>query len=288
MRLIVLLGASALALTAAGCGGGPIKARAALDCPDTQGDLTRTGKAADGKSCTYVGEDGAEVTLQLVSVQGGPDATLRAIETKLLAEAAAAAPATPQRPAPAPGPAQAAESALNNAEAARDAAAVEREAKADSAGAGAGAKSTKDAKVDVDIDVNGKDHGVVVSDGDNEKVRVDLPGIRVEADEASESARVRIGPIHVDAGDGEATFRNGPRSVRLKGEQLSTERRGLRATFIYTGDKLPSGYRYVGYEAGGPKAGPLTVAVVKGRADGDDHGRIAEDVTRLVRKNGGV
>jgi len=56
--------------------------------------------------------------------------------------------------------------------------------------------------------------------------------------------------------------------------------------FIYKGDDLPGGYRVVGYEAGGPKSGPITVAVVKSKEsfDGDD---IYNDVKRLVRKNGG-
>jgi len=51
-------------------------------------------------------------------------------------------------------------------------------------------------------------------------------------------------------------------------------------------DQGAEGYRFVGYEAGGPKAGPLTVAVVRSRkADAD---RISGDVVRLVRLNGGV
>jgi hypothetical protein len=78
------------------------------------------------------------------------------------------------------------------------------------------------------------------------------------------------------------------RDVRLRGEALSRDRRGLRATFIYTGKDLPDGYRFVGYEAGGPKAGPITVAVVKSKIDGEDNGDIYPDVKKLVRRNGGV
>src|SRR5688572_19301401 len=85
MKTLYLLAASALALTAAACGPKVPAARAALECPARQGDLTRTSTAPDGKTCTYASPAGAEVTLQLVSLQGGVDNTLANIETHLLA-----------------------------------------------------------------------------------------------------------------------------------------------------------------------------------------------------------
>jgi hypothetical protein len=42
----------------------------------------------------------------------------------------------------------------------------------------------------------------------------------------------------------------------------------------------------VGYEAGGPKAGPLTVALVKSRSAEAE--ALRDDVEDLVRENGGV
>jgi hypothetical protein len=51
-------------------GGSPLRAVAALDCPETQGALTRTGRAADGRSCDYAGPVGETVTLRLVSLDG--------------------------------------------------------------------------------------------------------------------------------------------------------------------------------------------------------------------------
>ena len=78
------------------------------------------------------------------------------------------------------------------------------------------------------------------------------------------------------------------RDVRLRGEALNPNRRGVRATFIYTGVDLPAGYRFVGYEAGGPKRGPITVAIVKSKSEGPDGGDLYPDVKKLVRKNGGV
>jgi len=62
-----------------------------LDCPQTQGDLTRKSAAADGKSCDYVGTDGEAVTLQLVSFDGKSlDDALTPLETSLRAEVPAA------------------------------------------------------------------------------------------------------------------------------------------------------------------------------------------------------
>ena len=80
------------------------------------------------------------------------------------------------------------------------------------------------------------------------------------------------------------------RDVRLRGEALSRDRRGLRATFIYTGDDLPNGYRFVGYEAGGPKVGPITVAVVKSKSEGHDGSDIyprREEAGAQERRGGG-
>lgn len=86
---MMVLGASAMALSAglstAACagasltygddlaisaGGAPLKAIAALDCPVNQGALTRTARAADGRSCDYQGADGDTVRLKLVSLDG--------------------------------------------------------------------------------------------------------------------------------------------------------------------------------------------------------------------------
>jgi hypothetical protein len=62
-----------------------------LDCPQTQGDLTRKSAAADGKSCDYTGADGEAVTLQLLGLDGkSVDDALSPLETSLRAEVPAA------------------------------------------------------------------------------------------------------------------------------------------------------------------------------------------------------
>lgn len=264
MKTTLLLAASALALPLAACGPKVPPARAALDCPATQGDLTRTSVAPDGKTCTYATSSGAEVTLQLVSVEGSVDATLAAIETNLLAARQKAEPG-------------AAELGTGGEPAASASAATDAERAAREA-----AQDTKGVTVDIKV---GEDGSVESATG---VTRVNLPGIQIVADDGEDSAEVQIGPLRVDARDEKATVHVGPRSVRLRGEPLNPEKRGVRATFIYTGKDLPDGYRFVGYEAGGPKRGPITVAVVKARADGPDGGEIYPDVKKLVRKNGGV
>ena len=284
MKPLYLIAASTLALTTAACGTGEPKARAALDCPATQGELTRTGASADGKSCTYVSSEGAEVKLQLVSVQGGPDATLTALENTLLAELPAPAAASAEgakADAAAKVPQATAEAKASSAKSASQAA---REAAQDTA--------SVDVDVDVDVDNDGPKRvevarGTVIVDEKDGTTHVNLPGIHIDADDVNDRARVRVGPIRIDANADGMTFRS-QRDVRLRGEQLSREKRGIRATFIAERKGLPEGSRFVAFEAGGPKVGPLTVATVRSNEEINDGDRVYKDIKRLVRDNGGV
>lgn len=272
MKTLTLLAASALALTTAACQR-PATLNAKLDCPATQGGLTRVSAAADGQSCVYRETDGAEVTLTRMPVKGTARATLAALENELKTLGGTPTGASSADKAAAPG-------------AAAEAARIEAEARAD-------AKVGQ--KIDEDIDVAVKDaegsahFRATVEDGENgeDHTRVDLPGLHVVAE--GDKADVSVGPIHIDAdGDNSTATIKMYREVRLRGEALSREKRGLRATFIYAGDDLSGGYRYLGYEAGGPRTGPLTVAVVKSKSRSNQHSDMYEDVKKLVRKNGGV
>ncbi len=276
MKTLMLLAASGLAMTLAGCGGKPAATRSTLDCPKTQGELTRTGVAADGKACSYVTMGGAEVTLQLVSVPQGPDAALTAIETTLLADREVLKPKS-----------AGGEKATEEGD--KEPATVKAggEAAGTSSVERAVREATEDSRrVSVEVSAKGDTSGVVKDEGDG-TASVNLPGIHIVANERDETANIRVGPLTVNAGDNGATIRI-RRDVRLRGEALSPKKRGLRATFIYTGEDLPQGYRFVGYEAGGPKTGPIIVAVVKSKLEGDVGGEIYPDVKRLVRRNGGV
>jgi hypothetical protein len=285
---LFITAATALALTgvAACAPGGRATARTSLDCPATQGELTRTAVAADHKTCTYLTSNGAEVSLQLIPVAGNAEATLATLEASLaaptpesLAEAAKAeaeeAKATTE-PKAVSGAAKAAD------ETAKDANAVAKDAEQ------AAAEAAADARADqVDVDIPGvhvQAHGRN-ADGSPETARVNLPGIHITADE--DDAQVRIGGMSINANGGEATVKV-MRDTRLKGEAFSREKRGLRATYIYSGRNLPNGYRFVGYEAAGPKVGPLAVAIVRSKS-ASRHGEDAyPDVKKLVRRNGGV
>jgi hypothetical protein len=90
--------------------------------------------------------------------------------------------------------------------------------------------------------------------------------------------------MQIDAGGEGATIRK-TWSVRLRGEAAAKEKRGVRALFIRASgddDPLPS----VGYQAAGPKSGPITAAIVKWTSHGNEE--IYDDVRKLVRKNGGA
>lgn len=277
MKTYAVLTVSALALSLGACGPQSPAARTALDCPATQGDLTRTGVAADGKICTYTTSGGAEVSLQLVSTQGGDaDRALKVIETQLLSGRIAPPKSADGKPA-SPRAGETADEIAADIEAGieADVQAAVADAAHDAAASG------------VDAVASGAHNGIVIGEDDNGTAHINLPGIHIVANERDETANVKIGPLTVNAGGNGATVRMS-RPVRLHGEALRREKRGIRATFIYTGKDLADGYRFVGYEAAGPRAGPLAVAIVKSKADGPDGDQLYPDVQKLVRRNGGV
>lgn len=239
----------------------PLRAISKLDCPDKQGELRRLSAAADGQSCVYEGRN-AEVTLRLVALNGGDaEAALAPIEADLKALMPAM-----KAPSPPPSPGHA--------------------------------------------------------DGDTAHVR--LPGVRIDAND--KGADIKIGDLSINANDDTAevrvaknvTIRDGDAERRITqrtsgggstvsvnsssddegdvdihanddGAQIRQRKRGdgVRATLILASDKAASGYRVVGYEARGPKGGPLAVAVVKAKGrDGSDHD-VFDDMKTLVRHNVG-
>lgn len=292
MKTLLFLAASALALGAGACTPNPKpQLRTALDCPASQGDLTRTNKAIDGKTCTYTSSEGAEVSLQLVAVKGDPTATLQGIEDAIAPKVAPTAAAAAEDAKAAVGAAKdAADTAKDAADAAKDAAQAAGDAAKDAAAAAREAAQDAGHSASATVSIGDKDDwnsdhkGKVVS-GDGESTRVDLPGIHISA--RDDDANVQIGGIRINANGDESTVHI-IREVRLRGEALSRQKRGIRATFISANKADASGYRFVGYEAAGPKTGPLTVAVVKAKSEIDHDDDVARDVRRLVRRNGGA
>lgn len=287
MRLTAFAAVSALALGAAGCAPRVDYAhRTALDCPERQGELQRTGVAADRKSCTYRAREGAEITLQLTPVANGDaGATLSAIETSLVGPAVATTAADAKT---AEAKAADAKAEADKAEA-KAATPVTGGSDADRAAREAAEDAAALKSKDEDWGTHGRDtvtiNGRPVASRDGEHAHVHLPGLHIDADD--NNARVDIAGVHIDANDDNATV-HVIRDVRLRGQAFSRERNGVRAFFIAKRDNLPDGYRFVGYQASGPKVGPLTVALVRARDEFDHGDRLYRDIQRLVRLNGGA
>lgn len=281
MKMLAPLAASALALSVGACAANPTTAVATgrLDCPTTSGDLTRVSVAPDGKSCVYSEKGGAEVTLKLVSLQGGLDATLAGFETDLMKAAGAPPPTSnaaptaegvmpPEPPAP-PAPGASAEAAKVAEDAARDA-----------------KVEIQSGQTTATVTASAGDHKVEISGSDKDEAHISLPGIHIDAKD--DSANVQVGPIHINANDETATIRI-RKDVRLRGEPLARDKRGVRATFVYVDHEKTGAYSFVGYEASGRRTGPIVVALVKAKGDEGRHGNeMYDDVKRLVRKNGGA
>jgi hypothetical protein len=267
MKPLLFLSACGLALAAAACAPTtPPKARAALDCPASQGDLQRASVAPDGKTCLYTTRDGDQVSLRLIPVSASYEAALQPVEQELQAEVQTDQEAAAAKVA--------------------DAKAAVAGAKAAAGAAAEAAKTAKQAAEDAVGEVKDADEGDGKGPhpGRNEHAHIDLPGIHIDADDDGK-ADVNVGTIHVNAGENGAVVRMA-RDVRLRGEAFSRDKRGFRATYILAKDNLKDGWKTVGYEAAGPKIGPITVAVVKARTG--DHHDVFNDVKRLVRKNAGV
>jgi hypothetical protein len=245
----------------------PPMARTALDCPAHQGDLSRTSVAPDGKSCVYTTRDGDDVQLRLIPVSGSYQAALAPIEQELKAELQS--------------PQQAASDKIKQADEAAQTA-----SKTGTAGSKAAADAAKQAANDALGEARDAESAAKDASDVDATTRIDLPGIHINADDSGDGhADINVGSIHVNAGDEGAEFRM-DKEYRLRGEALSPEKRGFRATYILANERLKDGLRAVGYAAAGPKVGPITVAVV--RAKSGDHDHLMNDVNRLVRKNGGV
>lgn len=270
MKPLLYLSACGLALaTATACTpSAPPIARAALDCPATQGDLDRTSISPDKKTCVYTTRAGDQVSLRLIPVSAGYQAALQPIEQELQAEVQ-----TDQEAASAKGAtANAKGAAADSTPSATSAADADKAAK----------QAAEDAVGELKDSDEGDRDGA--HPGRNEHAHIDLPGIHIDADDEGK-ADVNVGMIHVNAGENGAVVRMS-RDVRLRGEPFSRDKRGFRATYVLAQDNLKDGWKAVGYEAAGPKVGPITVAVVRSKTG--EHHDIFGDVKRLVRKNGGV
>ena len=238
----------------------PLRAISKLDCPERQGELTRVSAAADGQSCLYAGQN-AEVTLSLVALNGGDaEAALAPIEADLKG----LMPTMKSTPAP-PGGKPRGESAKISMPG----------IKIDAHDKGA------DIKIG-GLTINANDDGAEVRVAKNVTVRDGATEKRITERTSGGNSNVSVKSSNDEEGDTEIHATDDGAQIRQrKGGD------GVRATLILASDKSTSGYRVVGYEARGPKGGPLAVAVVKAKGrDGSDHD-IFEDMKTLVRHNVG-
>ncbi|HEY1073792.1 MAG TPA: methyltransferase type 11 [Brevundimonas sp.] len=259
---------------------GVLKVINTLQCPQTQGVLTRKGSArADGATCVYSGPRGAEVTLHLVSLE---DASvhdmLKAFEDRLTAalpEAMAEVRSSEDRAR-----ADAARAEADAARAEDDAHRAEADAARAEATAAAAAESAHVSAPGVRVDAQGDKASVRLPgmriDADGDRANIKIGGITIRADDKNSQVNVASDreTVSIDAADGAARIRT------------SAPGEAVRATFLMTADQSSTtGWRVVGYEARGPSGGPIVVATVRGKDRNEN--RVFEAAKALVTLNVG-
>jgi hypothetical protein len=246
-------------------GSGVLKVVDMLQCPDTQGGLTRKGPVSpDGMTCTYGGPKGAEVTLHLVKLDGStPEQALSAFEAQLSRDLPEAADKVRAQ--------ETSTAEITSTETIRG-----------------GHDTAHVSAPGMHIDAN------------DDKASVRLPGLRVEAD--GDRASVRIAGFQIRADDHGASAASTPATpatpetdkggVTINARDDATEVRtraggeAVRMTYVLTNDQASAaGWRMVGYEARGPAGGPLVVATVRAKSDRVDP--VFRDAKRLVSLNVG-
>jgi hypothetical protein len=220
-----------------------------LDCPERQGELKLVSKADDGQSCAYASPE-ATVDLRLIRLNSGDaEAALAPIETELKQ----IMPLPPSPPKPVTGKGSKNRTSINLP------------------------------GVKIDANDNGADirigHLTINSDGAAAEVKVNK-NVNFKSDDGQGSVNVHADDEH----EGDVTIKADDHRAEIRTKKIGDM---VRSTLILANDKAPKGYRLAGYEARGPKGGPLAVAVVKAKTrDTDDHD-LFKDMKALVRHNVG-
>lgn len=244
-----------------------LKVVSKLDCPEAQGNLKRTAVAADGLSCTYAG-DGSEVVLKLVAVSNDPARALEPLE----AEVKALFPAEPAQPVPPTPPAKPGEAPASG-EVKKDKVSmpgihVETEE-------GAGKDKAKVRLPGISVDTDG------------DKAKVKILGMEVDHDDDANETRMVQETWRSNNGDFEIVTADG--DVNIRGDRFSVggkRRSGYRSFFVKTTQASDATWKLAGFEAQGPKRGPLVVAMVKAKdsSESDGEGKhLFRDATALVK-----
>lgn len=132
------------------------------------------------------------------------------------------------------------------------------------------------------------------TDAGKDDVDIRLPGVTIKA--GSSGADVNVGGpdgAQINANDDGAEIRV-QRNVEIDGKTVESESRrrkhgddGVYSRFILASDKATDGWAVVGYEARGPKGGPLVVATLKAKRGHDSDDDSFSDASDLVRHNVG-
>ncbi|MFN3816479.1 methyltransferase type 11 [Brevundimonas sp.] len=234
---------------------GVLRVADTLQCPQSHDVLTRRGApAADGLSCEYTGPRGSQVTLRLVTLDGGDLAALDRLETEIQGLLPAA---------------------------------IDRVGGAASATAQGVDIAAYAGDGEVDVRVPG-----VSIQAEGETATVRLPGISIDTDGGQSS--VRVGGISIrsdDTGD-RVNISSDNEAVRIRAQDEAVEIRtrdtanGIRATYILVDERGSDlGWRLVGYEARGPEGGPVVVALVRSKERREDE--VFDAAKSLVRLNVG-
>jgi hypothetical protein len=251
MKIAIVSGLGGTALALAACvpphanhaWGGALKPVARLDCPSKFEELQLSTGDADRKSCLYKGPDDSEVQLMLLPVTGDPDQVLSPIEAQLKTQL----PAPPTSAAPA-------------------------QASASPPASDASAAANADQKVDIRLP------GISIQ-ADNDKANVNVGPIHVNADGDDDNVHVHGGPGPFGRGQFTVDADNGSVIVRTHNRGPNVD----ESLVLASNTSGPQGWRLLGYDALGPRSGPLVVATVKSRSDRAD--RAMAQARRLVRRS---
>lgn len=267
MRIALLIATSTTVLGLAACDGvdlprydktkepSRLKVVSELACPESQGDLTRVRVNADG-TCDYAGPRGSEVQLRLVkaTLETAGEA-LAPLESELRAVLPRAAGVAATVPVEGP---------------------VAKEPDPTHVGVAVQGEGA-DEKVDVNLP------GMrIKTEGENAIVR--LPGIRVEANDSETGGESGTARVNIDVGGKKVLVR-----AKDEASEIRTSHEGpdLRRTFVLVDSRVDDAdFRLVGYEAAGPKTGPMVVAVVKSKAH-DEADEALKDAKKLIEANVG-
>jgi hypothetical protein len=247
---------------------GFMKVNDRLDCPQTSGDLTRSGMSADGLSCTYAGSNDESVSLQLTPLAGAaPQAVLAKLETQLKTDSGLTEFSPPTQPTPPPA----------------------AKSKDWDTGGRAKGEDDSDDKDDDDDSAASKKHAA-----NDDHTNINLPGLHISTN--GDKADVSLPGISIHANGDKAEVHTGwgGRSATIEGHDGGATIRvgradqyGVDSMLIVTCDHPgPTGYRTIGYVAKGPSAGPLVIATFKSKSDNhSEHDVAGDSVKKLVNLN---